>query len=56
MMNGHKVDYHRYMASREWALKREQVKPRADGTCERCFNAELIVHVDTQVWYHCNSY
>lgn len=31
-----KVDYHRYMASREWALKKEAVKKRSGGYCERC--------------------
>lgn len=35
------VDYHRYMASREWALKREEVKERADGVCERCHDARI---------------
>ena len=29
-------DYYRYMASREWALKKEAVKERSGGICERC--------------------
>jgi hypothetical protein len=29
--------YHRYLASREWALKKEAVKRRAKGACERCW-------------------
>ncbi len=36
-----KVDYHRYMASREWALKKEEVKERARGFCERCRSAPV---------------
>lgn len=35
------IDYHRYMASREWALKREAVKERADNICERCHDAPV---------------
>ena len=35
------VDYHKYMASREWALKKEEVKERAGGICERCHDAPL---------------
>ena len=39
-MTAQKVDYHQYMASREWALKREAVKERAyDNACERCHDA-----------------
>lgn len=33
------VDYHKYMASREWALKREAIRTRAMGYCERCHDA-----------------
>jgi hypothetical protein len=29
-------DYKAYLASREWALKREAVKERGHGFCERC--------------------
>lgn len=29
-------EYQRYLASREWALKRETVKKRCKGKCERC--------------------
>lgn len=32
-------DYQRYLASREWALLKEQVRIRSGGTCERCRNA-----------------
>lgn len=35
------VEYKRYLASREWALRREAVKRRADGTCERCHTLPL---------------
>lgn len=34
-----KSEYHRYLASREWAVKKEQVKQRSAGTCERCQEA-----------------
>ena len=30
------MDYHRYMASREWALKRQEVRARSGGKCDRC--------------------
>lgn len=40
-MTAQKVDYHQYMASREWALKREAVKERANNTCERCHDAPI---------------
>ncbi len=30
------LDYYRYMASREWAEKREAVRERCGGYCERC--------------------
>jgi hypothetical protein len=33
------IDYKKYLASREWALKKEAVKKRADGICERCHDA-----------------
>lgn len=36
-----RVDYGTYMASREWRLKRKQVIARADGLCERCFDADI---------------
>lgn len=29
-------DYKRYLASREWALKKRQVRERSGGQCERC--------------------
>ncbi len=31
-----KSDYHKYLASREWALKKEAVRKRSGGICERC--------------------
>lgn len=38
-------DYHRYLASREWALLREQVRERSGNTCEHCFVApQQAVH------------
>jgi hypothetical protein len=30
-------DYKRYLASREWALKKEAVRKRSGGWCERCY-------------------
>lgn len=32
-------DYHAYLASREWALKREAVRVRCGNVCERCHRA-----------------
>src|ERR1043166_3560518 len=34
-----KEEYQRYLASREWAEKREMIKRRSRGTCERCLRA-----------------
>jgi hypothetical protein len=31
-----KSEYHKYLASREWALLREAVRKRSGGKCERC--------------------
>jgi hypothetical protein len=31
-----KSEYHKYLASREWALLKEQTKSRSRGKCERC--------------------
>src|SRR5678816_2559370 len=31
-----KVDYYRYLASREWASLRKLVRQRSGGICERC--------------------
>lgn len=36
-----KVDYHRYMASREWALKKKAVRELAQNICERCASAPI---------------
>ena len=36
-----KVDYQKYLASREWRLKRKEVIERADNICERCFSADI---------------
>lgn len=33
------MDYQRYLASREWALKKEQVRKRSRDKCERCKRA-----------------
>lgn len=30
------VNYHEYIASREWALKKNAVRERSGGICERC--------------------
>lgn len=37
-------DYQRYLASREWAVLKEQVKERNEGWCEHCHAAK---HQDT---------
>lgn len=34
-------DYKRYLASREWALLKRQVRERSAGRCERCRNADM---------------
>src|SRR5262245_42226831 len=34
-----KFDYHAYLASREWALKRRQIHARSSGLCERHLQA-----------------
>jgi hypothetical protein len=31
-----KSEYHKYLASREWALLKNQVNKRSGGKCERC--------------------
>lgn len=36
-----RVDYHRYMASREWALKKRAVRERSGGDCERCEHRKM---------------
>src|SRR5215831_14192625 len=38
-------EYQTYLASREWALKREAIRERARGICERCrLNQMEAVH------------
>lgn len=38
-------DYQTYLASREWALKREQVRERSENRCEHCqVNPQQAVH------------
>ncbi len=34
-------EYSRYMASREWAVKRQAVRRRSEGICERCHKAPM---------------
>jgi hypothetical protein len=36
-----RVDYHEYMASREWRLKRRGVIEACQNTCERCAHAPV---------------
>lgn len=36
------VDYYRYIASREWALKKRLVSERSGDTCERCKLAPAV--------------
>lgn len=42
-----KAEYSKYLCSREWALKKEAVKKRSNGICERCkyFEAEQVHHL-----------
>lgn len=41
-------DYQRYLASREWKIKRQQVRQRSGGICERChLNPATQCHHDT---------
>ena len=35
------IDRAKYMASREWRLKRNEVIERANNICERCFDADI---------------
>lgn len=39
-----RVNYHEYLASREWALKKRQVRERSGGLCERCGAAQEATH------------
>lgn len=42
------VNYQEYLASREWGLKKRQVRERSDGYCERCLVAQMqAVHHKT---------
>lgn len=34
-------DYQRYLASREWAVRREVVRARSGGRCERCIRRPM---------------
>lgn len=34
-------DYQAYLASRAWALKKEAVRKRCQGICERCMKAAM---------------
>ena len=36
-----KSAYHQYLASREWAVKKEAVKVRSQGFCELCHHRKL---------------
>lgn len=39
-----RVDYHRYLASREWAQLKIQVRERSGGLCERCGAKQQATH------------
>jgi hypothetical protein len=39
-----RVDYHRHLASREWALLKIQVRERSGGLCERCGAKQQATH------------
>jgi hypothetical protein len=34
-------EYHKYLASREWALLKRQVRERSKGKCERCHDGQF---------------
>lgn len=38
-----RTEYHAYLASREWAVKREAVRQRSGNRCERWFNGHRCV-------------
>ena len=43
-----RVEYHTYLASREWALLKLAVRMRSGGRCERCyFGSAAQVHHET---------
>jgi hypothetical protein len=46
-----RVDCHRYLASREWALKKEAVREWGYEN-----GARLVVPIAEGIWYHCMSY
>ena len=48
------VDYHKYLASREWSVKREAIKRRSKGMCERCdlFPMRDVHHLTYEHIYH----
>jgi len=35
-------NYQRYLASRDWALKRREVRKRCNGWCERCGAGDMV--------------
>lgn len=35
------MDYHEYLASREWQVKRKQIIERGKGICERCHMGQI---------------
>jgi hypothetical protein len=37
--NVNRVDYHQYMASREWRIKRREALASSGGVCQRCWGA-----------------
>lgn len=42
------INYQEYLASREWAVLREEVRKRSKNTCERCYkNPQQAVHHKT---------
>jgi hypothetical protein len=51
-----KETYNRYLASREWAVKKQRVKRRANGICERCkINPMHHVHHLTYARKYCED-
>ena len=49
-----KLEYQKYLCSREWCEKKEQVKERSHGICERCLlqQSDHVHHLTYARQYH----
>ena len=51
-----KEGYHRYLASREWSIRRELIRDRSRGWCERCWRNKMdAVHHLTYIRVGCEE-